>query len=108
MSTMQPRIEREQRTVTALIRIHCHGRHHAGPELCAGCTDLQRYVAERMARCVLHDAKPTCATCKARCFAPPQQVRFRAILRYAGPQLFWRQPLLALWHHFDTRHTPPR
>ena len=108
MNAMDPRLEREHRTVAALIRIYCRSRHSAGPELCAGCSDLQRYVAERMAHCVLHHAKPTCVACAVRCFAPPQQAHIRAVLRYAGPRLFWRHPVRAFWHYFDTRYTPAR
>jgi len=105
---MKLRLEREHRTMTELFRIYCRDRHDAGQELCAGCTDLQHYAAERMAQCVLLHAKPTCATCKVRCFAPPQQMQMWAVLRHSGPQLFWRHPLLAFWHFFDTRYAPLR
>jgi predicted amidophosphoribosyltransferase len=108
MTAMQPRLERERRTVAARLRIYCRDRHGGGQELCAVCADLQRYTAERMAHCVLHPEKPTCATCAFRCYAPPKQALIWAVMRYAGPRLFWQHPLLALWHYFDTRYIPPR
>ena len=108
MPPMPPRLERERRTVAARIRIYCRDRHGGGQVLCAACAELQRYTAERVTHCVLYPEKPTCATCAYRCYAPPQQAQIRAVMRYGGPRFFWRHPLLALWHCFDTRYTPAR
>lgn len=108
MSAMQQRLERERRALTAQLHIYCRARHGAGQKLCAACAGRQHYIAERMERCELRAAKPTCVTCAFRCYAPPQQVKFRAILRHAAPRLFWQHPLLALWFRFDTRHAPAR
>ena len=105
---MKLRLERERRTVAALLRIYCHDRHGDGKALCAVCADLQRYIEGRMAHCVLRHEKPTCATCAFRCYAPPQQLQIRSVMRNASSRLFWRRPLLAFWHYFDTRHTPAR
>ncbi len=94
--------------MAAQFHLYCHERNGGGKELCADCAELQRYVAERMRLCVLRSAKPTCARCAFRCFAPEQHARLKAIVRYGGSRLFWRYPLLVLWHHFDTAHTPSR
>ena len=105
---MKQRLERERRTMAALLRIYCHERHSGGQALCAACAGLQRYTAERMVHCVLQREKPTCVTCAFRCYAPPQQLQIWTVMRNASPRLFWRHPLLAFWLYFDTRHTPAR
>jgi predicted amidophosphoribosyltransferase len=105
---MRKRIDRERHALTAQLHIYCRARHGAGQKLCSACADRQHYIAERMERCELRAAKPTCTTCAFRCYAPPQQVKLRAILRYAGPRLLRKHPLLALWLRFDTQHAPAR
>ena len=105
---MRQRLDRERRTMAAQLRIYCRERHGDGQELCVVCAELQRYTAEQMAHCVLHPEKPTCTTCSFRCYEPPRQVRIRAVVHHVGLRLFWRYPLLAIWHRFDTRYAPPR
>ncbi|MCX7010376.1 MAG: nitrous oxide-stimulated promoter family protein, partial [Kiritimatiellaeota bacterium] len=75
MPAMQKRLDRECRALSAQLLIYCRDRHGGGAELCPVCAERQSYIAERMERCVLRAAKPTCATCAFRCYAPPQQVQ---------------------------------
>ena len=104
---MQPRLERERRTVAAMIRIYCRARHGGGLELCGACTDLLRYTAARLAHCPFQAGKPTCAHCAVHCYAPPQRELIRTVMRFAGPRMLWRHPVLALGHLLDHRRTPP-
>ena len=108
MPAMRQRLERERRALAAQLLIYCCDRHGGGQELCSTCADRQRYIAERIERCELRAAKPTCSTCAFRCYAPPQQVKLRAIMQHVGSRFLRRYPLLALWHRFDTRYAPPR
>ena len=104
---MQPRLQRERRTVAAMILIFCRARHGGGATLCADCADLLRYCEARLAHCPFHAEKPTCAHCTVHCYAPQQRERIRQVMRFAGPRMLWRHPVLALGHLLDQRRAPP-
>lgn len=106
------RIAREQATVSAMIRIFCRGRHASRGELCSECAELQAYAMNRLARCPFGQDKPTCANCQIHCYKPQLRERIREVMRYAGPRMLWRHPILAIRHLLDGRSTaldrPPR
>ena len=41
------------------------------------------------------DDKPTCANCKVHCYSEAMRERVRDVMRYAGPRMLWRHPVLA-------------
>ena len=44
------RLAREEKTLTAMLRIYCAGRHQAPAGLCADCGALRAYAGERLVR----------------------------------------------------------
>ena len=107
------RLAREARTVRLMLELHCRDHHGPGPVLCAECDALRRYVEQRLARCPFAADKPTCLRCTVHCFEPTMRERIRAVMRYAGPRMTWRHPLLALRHLLDggrkpTARKPPK
>ncbi len=102
-----PRIAREKRTVEAMVRIYCRGHHGARGGLCEGCTDLRDYAFARLDRCRYAEGKPTCANCEVHCYGPKMRVRVREVMRYAGPRMMARHPVMALRHVVDGRRRPP-
>jgi len=106
---MDRRRAREARTVEAMIRIYCHGVHGTPEGLCDECTALAAYARQRLARCPFGALKPTCAKCPIHCYAPGMRERIRAVMRYAGPRMLLRHPLLAVGHLVDgMRRAPER
>lgn len=103
VSSIPKRIGREQATVTAMIRIFCRGRHATNGGLCPQCAELQAYAMSRLARCPFGQAKPTCANCQIHCYKPHLRERIREVMRYAGPRMLWRHPVLAIRHLLDGR-----
>ena len=99
---------REQRTVEAMMRMYC-GHHHGGGEegLCAECSALADYSRRRLERCVFGDAKPTCANCVVHCYRDDMRERMRRMMRWAGPRMILRHPLLAIFHQLDGRRSAP-
>ena len=69
--------------------------------LCGGCTDLHDYAHRRLERCVFGDAKPTCANCTVHCYKADMRERIRVVMRWAGPRMLWRHPVLAVRHMID-------
>lgn len=98
---MRKDLETELRTLEALIGIYCRGRH-GGRGLCAACAGLLACAAGRLERCP-HRPKPACRDCATHCYAPPQRAAIREVMRYAGPRLPLRRPLLALRYYLGKR-----
>ena len=95
------RAAREKRSVECMIRIYCRNVHGMRAQNCIDCEDMLRYSLERLDRCKLMPDKPTCKRCPVHCYSPAMRHRIRAVMRYAGPRMFFRHPWLALCHVFD-------
>jgi hypothetical protein len=102
-----PRLARELATIRAMVHLYCAHQHGARTGLCAGCDDLMRYSTRRLDRCVFGDDKPTCANCKVHCYHADMRERVRVVMRYAGPRMMWRHPVLAVAHLVDGRREAP-
>lgn len=96
------RIAREKQTFAHMLGIFCRA-HHGTDRLCRDCDELQRHVDTRLTRCPFGLAKPTCGSCCRNCHPPDRREHIRAIMRFAGPRMLWRHPLLALLHLLDSR-----
>lgn len=93
---------REIATVAAMVHMYCRGHHGREHEtLCSDCESLLAYASRRTERCVFGDAKPTCANCQVHCYTQVMRERVRAVMRWAGPRMLLRHPVLALRHKLD-------
>jgi len=106
-SIRHPRLARELATLSVMIEIHCHERHSKEAGLCEDCAELLAYATRRLDRCVFGDDKPTCAKCTVHCYSADQREEVRAVMRYAGPRMVWRHPVLAVRHLLDGRRPAP-
>jgi hypothetical protein len=93
------RLEREWKTVTAMIRIYCRDQH--GANLCPDCQDLTQYVRLRLTHCRFGEEKPTCAKCPVHCYQRDRRKQIKEVMRYAGPRMMWEHPWLSLRHLLD-------
>lgn len=98
------RIRREKKTITIMMRMYCRDRHgtRAG-ELCDQCGALHDYAMQRIEKCPFCLAKPTCANCTIHCYKDDMREDVRQVMRYAGPRMMRRHPVLALLHILDGR-----
>lgn len=104
----QPRrMERESKTLEAMIRIFCRDRHGSRKDLCPDCRDLQTYALKRLEKCPFGEEKPACSRCTVHCYKPAMRERIRDVMRYAGPRMIRRHPVLAVAHLLDRRHKAP-
>ena len=101
------RIRRELKTVRVMIEIYCRGQHRAGDELCRDCQELWDYARTRVERCPFGSDKPTCANCTVHCFRREMRDRIRDVMRYAGPKMPTRHPVLSIFHVIDGRRPTP-
>lgn len=107
MSQTHPRIERERKTVEAMIRLFCRDRHGGGLEPCPTCEELRIYAGKRLEACPYDGDKPTCAYCPVHCYKPSMREQIRDVMRYSGPRMIWRHPVLAVLHLLDSRRKAP-
>jgi hypothetical protein len=107
MLRLKGRMAREARTVEAMLRLYCRGHHRAGDGLCTGCEGLRQYALDRLRRCPFQERKTTCAKCPVHCYRPDRRGEIRAVMRYAGPRMVIRHPLLTLHHLLDGRRDLP-
>jgi hypothetical protein len=94
---------REQRTIAAMVGIYCRDLHAPGRGLCGACEELLAYAGQRLDRCLFKDDKPVCAECPVHCYKPAMRSQVREVMRYAGPRMTFRHPILALRHLLEGR-----
>ena len=100
--------EREEKTIRAMIAIYCQDHHQTRGELCADCAALFEYAQARLGRCPWGDGKPVCANCTIHCYRPAIREEVRKVMRYAGPKMLLRHPVLAIDHLLrEHRPAPP-
>jgi hypothetical protein len=99
---MGKRLDRERKTIDAMIHIYCRG-HHATKrgDLCEECADLRVYAFARLDKCRYQDDKPPCADCPIHCYKPDMREKVRGVMRYSGPRMMLRHPYLAIAHIID-------
>jgi len=102
-----PRMSRERKTLEAMVLLHCRGRHGRRDGLCHECTEIQAYAEARLRECPFQEGKTTCAYCPVHCHEPGMRERIRAVMRYAGPRMLYRHPVLALLHSLDGLRKEP-
>jgi hypothetical protein len=97
---------REWKTVKAMVTMYCR-HHHASDSLCTECRQLLAYVRRRLDKCPYGIDKPTCAQCPIHCYRATERERIRDVMRWAGPRMIWRHPVLAMIHLMRDRRDPP-
>lgn len=100
---------RELKTIAAMVRLYCRGHGHQGGRApCAECAALLEYATRRLERCVFGDAKPTCTNCLVHCYSADRREQIRMVMKWAGPRMVWRHPILSFFHvFFDGRRPAP-
>lgn len=106
--TRTARIAREKKTIQAMVAIYCRGRHGTRQSLCESCRALLDYALQRLDRCPFGDDKTPCADCEIHCYRADRREEIRDVMRYAGPRMLWRYPILALLHLRDGRTSRPK
>ncbi|MGC8638605.1 MAG: nitrous oxide-stimulated promoter family protein [Isosphaeraceae bacterium] len=99
------RLLREKRTIEAMLRVYCRGRHRS-TGLCPECRELLDYAYCRLDRCPFGAEKPTCVNCPIHCYKPAMRQSIQGVMRYAGPRLIFRHPILSILHLIDGRRSP--
>ncbi|HEY5529533.1 MAG TPA: nitrous oxide-stimulated promoter family protein [Thermoleophilia bacterium] len=112
------RFRRERRTIEVMVQLYCRENHQSDSRratgrgargdglLCDQCAALLGYAGLRLDACRFAGDKPVCSRCSVHCYSPAMREVVRAVMRYSGPRMLRRHPLLAVSHLFDRRRTP--
>jgi hypothetical protein len=84
-----------------MIEIFCGAVHHREGPPCAECRGLYEHACLKIDRCPHGRVKPVCAACTIHCYSAEQRNRIRTVMRFSGPRMLWRHPVLALLHILD-------
>lgn len=106
-SIFNNRIKREATTVEAMIAIYCRDHHQSTVKDCQTCSELQNYALDRLHHCPFHEGKTSCKNCPIHCYKPGIKEDIRQVMRYAGPRMMLRHPILTLYHFIDARRKEP-
>ena len=94
-------------TLQAMLGIYCSGQHSSAGNLCEECRELLDYAQARLAKCQFGKNKPVCSQCTVHCYKPAMRARIRDVMKYAGPRMITKHPVLAARHVIERiRHKP--
>lgn len=92
-----PNIRKEMETVSKMIEIYCHRKHHS-KELCEECSDLMNYALKRLSLCRFGEEKTACSNCKIHCYKPVYRENIKKVMRYSGPWMVLYHPVYSIKH----------
>lgn len=85
-----------------MMRIYCNDHHHTTEAICNDCQSLLDYAHRRLDNCPFEEHKPACNHCTVHCYSSNRKFQVKQVMRYAGPRMIYKHPLLALQHLLDT------
>jgi hypothetical protein len=97
-SAGSPRLLGERETLRIMLEMYCRAEHGTRGEPCPVCANLLEYAWGRLQKCPFAESKPACSRCTRHCWQSAPRAAIRAAMRYAGPRMLFRHPLLALRH----------
>ncbi|MBN2536073.1 MAG: nitrous oxide-stimulated promoter family protein [Spirochaetales bacterium] len=89
-------LKNEKKTVKAMINIYCSAHHNQKNGLCSVCQGIFEYAESKIDCCKFKSRDLVCSECKVHCFRPEIREKIREIMKYSGPKMIWRHPVLAL------------
>ena len=100
------RISREKKTIARMIALYENRCPHAIKEE-GHYSALKAYADKRLDKCVFGEEKPACKQCPVHCYQPARREEMKQVMRWAGPRMLWRHPILTIRHLIDDRRPVP-
>ena len=101
----------EKTVVTELIQLYCRQQHKGIDKndkgLCPDCQALDDYAQMRIDHCPFMETKTFCSNCKVHCYEPTMREKIRVVMRYAGPRLLLKHPMMVIrhmWLEYKEKH----
>lgn len=97
------KMESEIKTSRLMIELYCRYHHGSKDILCNDCSELFDYVKKRLEKCPLKDNKPKCSQCTVHCYNADMRGKIKAVMRYSGPRMLYRHPILTAKHYLSKK-----
>jgi len=107
-SRIEDKREREKRTVSLMIRLYCNKKHGTKKILCPECASLQSYAVMRSNKCPFMETKTFCSNCRVHCYNAEMREKIREVMRFSGPRMLLRHPVMAVQHVIETKKEKKR
>ena len=101
------KLKLEFKTIKAMVSIYCKKKHLQDTGICSTCQTLIDYAHEKLDRCPYGELKPACNKCPIHCYKKNEREQVRTIMRYAGPRMLLKHPILALKHIKEVKSPVP-
>ncbi len=91
-----------------MIKMYCKSHHTIdNNDICKSCGDIRNYAFLRIDNCKFGADKPTCAKCPVHCYKKDRRAEIKEIMRYSGPRMLFRYPLLIFQHMMKNKKSFP-
>lgn len=100
------RIAREKMTIAKMIALYEKKCPLASTEE-GHYQALRAYADKRLDKCAYGEEKPACKQCPIHCYQAAKREEMKQVMRWAGPRMLWRHPILTLRHLIDDRRPVP-
>ncbi|MCR2046351.1 nitrous oxide-stimulated promoter family protein [Acetatifactor muris] len=100
--------EREKAVVSEMIALYCRRQHGRKNGLCPECTALNTYARQRSDKCPFMETKTFCSNCKVHCYKPEMREEIRTVMRFSGPRMIFRHPVMAVRHVLEVKKEKKR
>lgn len=107
MKTHQSFLNEEHHTIVAMLTIYCKAHHVYDSKLCIKCEELSDYSYARLQNCPFKGQKPTCGNCTIHCYKNNMRTEIKKVMRYSGPRMMLRHPIIAIKHLIHSRRKAP-
>ncbi len=107
MSILANRMQREAATIKVMVGIYCKHHHQLNVADCPECSEIQNYALDRLHYCPYQEGKTSCKKCPLHCYKPNMKDEVKRIMRFSGPRMALRHPILTIFHFIDDRRKEP-
>jgi len=104
---LSPLLQKEFDTITIMVRLYCRNHHRNKNTICPECTELLDYAEKRLSSCPFQEQKAACGKCAVHCYKKDMRHKIRDVMRYSGPRMIWKHPIMTIQHLIDSRKKSP-
>ena len=105
---MKDVILEEKEIAGKLIQVYCRAKHGTNQNLCSECEELFQYAQSRIEHCFFGENKPVCGSCPIHCYKKERREQITKVMRYAGPRMIYKHPLIAIKHMMHSLKPVPK
>jgi hypothetical protein len=91
-------IAKEKKIVKLMIQIYSEGHDKKPLNENQKMQELLDYAYFRLDKCPFKDNKKFCSKCKVHCYKPEMRQQIKNVMRYAGPRMLFKHPILLFKH----------